>query len=170
MIRLKKLHPEAKMPLRANEFDVGFDLFAVNDGELKVADGSVEYLQYRLGFAAQIVVPGVRKDMTEYTKFDKDYPEDIIDYGRYFEIVPRSSISNYDLSLCNSVGIVDPTYLGEWMMRFRLLKPFEHAKVYKAGDRIGQAILRYRLDDKFEWVDNMLETKRGTNGFGSTGS
>jgi dUTPase len=40
----------------------------------------------------------------------------------YFGAVfPRSSISNYDLVLANSVGVIDD-YTGEWKLRFKRLK------------------------------------------------
>ena len=35
--------------------------------------------------------------------------------------LPRSSISNYDLVLANSVGIIDE-YTGEWKIRFKRTK------------------------------------------------
>lgn len=40
----------------------------------------------------------------------------------YFGVVfPRSSVSNYDLTLANSVGIIDD-YTGEWKIRFKRIK------------------------------------------------
>ena len=59
--------------------------------------------------------------------FDQKY----VEYGTglkmlppdgYFGVIfPRSSISNYDLVLANSVGIIDE-YTGEWKIRFKRTK------------------------------------------------
>lgn len=41
--------------------------------------------------------------------------------GFFGAVFPRSSVSNYDLVLANSVGVIDD-YTGEWKIRFKRLK------------------------------------------------
>ena len=54
----------------------------------------------------------------EYHTGLKMLPDD----NKYLGLVfPRSSISEYDLILCNSVGVIDE-YTGEWKIRFKRTK------------------------------------------------
>ena len=110
--------------------------------------------------------------------------------GFYFEVVPRSSFSKYPFMLSNSIGIIDQHYRGELRFPVRHLKnliwyndksnsikdfPNDTAltdiKKYLLGNRIAQAILRKYYDSEIEIVevDQLTETERGANGFGSTG-
>jgi dUTP pyrophosphatase len=139
-IKIKLNHADAVIPVKANEDDAGYDLFAATD---PVFNG--QYLEYDTGIS--IEPPS----------------------GYYTEVVPRSSISKYDLLLCNSVGIIDPSYRGNIKLRFKVTQPYENALIYKKGDRIGQLILRSLLTSEFELVSDLTETSRGSGGFGSTG-
>lgn len=161
MIHFKKLNINAKMPVRNNYNDVGYDIFSVDDGVYLIEDGSVEFIEYNTYLSAQPVV-----DSYSWTH---DTSRISIDHSKYLEIVPRSSISKYDLVLCNSPAIIDSTYTGPIKLRFKLLKSRESAKTYSAGDRIGQIVIRERKSDEFVEVENLIETSRGNGGFGSTG-
>ena len=85
--------------------------------------------------------------------------------GYVMLIFPRSSISNYDLILANGVGVLDSSYKGELKFRFKKIG----SKIYKVGDKIGQIILFPYPQVTIEEVEELTETERGTNGFGSTG-
>lgn len=78
-VKVKKLHPEAIVPSYAKAGDAGLDLTAV-DIFIHPDHG---YYEYNTGLAFEI-------------------PEGYVGY-----IFPRSSVSKYSLSLCNSVGVVD---------------------------------------------------------------
>jgi len=82
-IKVKKLHPDAVLPKCANETDAGYDLVAIDEGEIVSEGLDIMYIQYRTGIA---IAP----------------PE-----GYHTEIFPRSSISKKQLFLANSVGLVD---------------------------------------------------------------
>lgn len=158
-IRVKKLHPDAVLPAAATKTDAGYDLVAIDDGE--VTD---TYVQYKTGIAIEP-------------------PK-----GYHTEIFPRSSVTKTDLVLANSVGLVDNAYRGEILVRFKIIGPRvreEKAKVgdrdvyyreqldpvrYKKGDRIAQLVVRKTNHLEFVWADELSETQRGTGGFGSTGS
>ncbi len=148
-IKIKKLHPDAILPKQANASDAGYDLVAIDDGTV----GPEGYLQYRTGLAIQ--------------------PPD----GYHTEIVPRSSISKYDLALANSLGIIDNIYRGELLIRFKYCVPFSHpntklalSRRYKKGDKIAQLIIRKTELAVFKEVTELSTTDRGANGFGSSGN
>ena len=88
--------------------------------------------------------------------------------GYEAEIRPRSSISKYSLVLVNSPGTIDSDYRGELLVRFKQIDDREI--IYDVGDRIAQLVIKEVPKVTFEEVDELDETKRGSGGFGSTGS
>lgn len=54
--------------------------------------------------------------------------------GFFGLVFPRSSISNYDLVLANSVGVIDE-YTGEWKLRFKRLKQPLIDSLYRQATR-----------------------------------
>ena len=54
-MRVKKLHSEAKLPTRAYEGDLGFDLYALEDMELPAVseDGGIPVVLIRTGIAVE---------------------------------------------------------------------------------------------------------------------
>ncbi len=175
---------DAKLPQKAHDSDVGYDLVAAGEPEIVgVYDESgdeygwerIDYIQYKTGvkinpfsYAANIVTnPSIKKNIHSL-------------------IYPRSSISKYNLVLANSVGVIDPEYTGEILVRFkyvaqpedlilnkntgRIFVDVKTNRIYKKGDKIAQLVPMKQLDDvKFTVVDKIGETKRGAGGFGSTG-
>ncbi len=148
-IKIKKLHPDAILPKKAYSTDSGYDLVAIDDGVWS-KDGT--YIEFQTGLAVEP-------------------PK-----GYDIQLRPRSSISNYDLLLCNSVGTVDNGYRGPLNFRFKFLPirkttdtPYIE-KIYKKGDKIGQMILSKVLDSEIEEVEELYNTDRSSNGFGSTGN
>ena len=87
--------------------------------------------------------------------------------GTYLDFRPRSSIYKTTMILSNSCGTIDQPYRGEIMANFYQLDT--NAPEYKIGDRIGQVKLEKVLPTKWEFVNELTETKRGKGGFGSTG-
>jgi len=134
MIKIKKLNSQIKTPKKATHGSSGFDIEAVS---IKETD---KYIEYGTGLCVSIP-----KNFT----------------GLLF---PRSSISNMDLRLCNSVGVLDPDYTGE--LTFRFSKHGPH--IYKIGDRIGQLVVVPNPDFGMEIVEKLADTERGTGGYGST--
>jgi dUTP pyrophosphatase len=105
--------------------------------------------------------------------------------------MPRSSVSKYNLVLCNSVGLVDESYRGEIRARFKYIAQAEDMiisqvcdhkgysfpleikinkeKIYKKGDKIAQLVISPTFEAEFVFVENLDETERGSGGFGSSG-
>lgn len=71
---------------------------------------------------------------------------------------------NHGAHLCNAVGVIDSDYRGDVKVRFN--RPVQA----KAKDRIAQALILPIQQVQFQVTDTLTDTKRGTNGFGSTGA
>ena len=172
-MQVKKLHPDAKLPLLAHEDDAGYDIAVIDDGTLELVQikekmWRVKYLEYRTGLAIAV-------------------PE-----GFHIEIVARSSVSKSDLILANCLAIGDNGYRNEYKLRFRVLplcdKEFNadtkeiaieeckqflvhrNISLFKAGDRAAQLLIRRTIHSPVEEVDDLDTTERNMGGFGSTGS
>jgi len=170
-MKVKKLHKDAILPKRAHDDDAGYDLTAINDGDIKVIPNTIDgrtwrmlYIEYKTGLAIEPPV------------------------GYHIELVARSSVSKTDLILANCTAIGDQGYRGEYRLRFKCpiksskvvwansekeaIKAFESSmseiKKYKAGDKIGQMLIRKTEIMDIEEVDELSDTVRGDGGFGSS--
>lgn len=169
-VRIKKLHENAVIPTYSKKGDAGMDLTAVD--KYYDVHGCVVY---RTGIALEI-------------------PE-----GYVGLIFPRSSIYKQDLALVNAVAVIDSGYRGEIIMKFKPTLVFvsnEEGLIsdeddtfryadgveipwddripisaidYEIGDRIAQLIILPYPQIEFEETDELTETERGGDGFGSTG-
>jgi dUTP pyrophosphatase len=138
-IRIKKLNESAVIPSYAKSGDAGMDLIATS-----IINEEVFQITYGLGIALEI-------------------PEGFVGL-----IFPRSSVRKTDLSLTNSVGVVDSGYRGELQATFRKHKGVASSK-YEVGDRICQIMIIPHPTIEFEQVEELNNTERGEGGFGSTG-
>lgn len=84
----------------------------------------------------------------------------------YMRVAPRSGLAvKHGIDVL--AGVIDSTYRGEW--KVVLHNTSNISFVFHKGDRIAQAIPEYISTDRFEFVEELNETNRGSNGFGSTG-
>lgn len=139
-VKIKKLHPDAVIPKYAKEDDAGMDLVAT-----EIINETSDQVTYGTGLAMEI-------------------PEGFV--GLVF---PRSSIRKYDLSLSNSVGVIDSGYRGELQVTFKKTKQYTSA-TYNVGDRVAQIMIIPRPYINFVEAKELSSTERGDGGFGSTGS
>ncbi len=153
----------------ALEGDVGFDLIAATDPKIvgeKNFNGDwtrIDYIEYDTGVKV-------------------NPPQ-----GFFTMIIPRSSLSKYDLVLANSVGVIDPSYKGNLIVRFKyIIQPKDlvfkdligiqvsvsnwsgFQNIYKKGDKIAQLVFMPVSVPTLE-VGEVGESERGEGGFGSTG-
>lgn len=138
-VRVQKLDPKAVIPTYAKHGDAGMDLTAVS-----FDDSQAEYIEYGTGLALEI-------------------PE-----GYVGLVFPRSSISKMDLSLANSVGVIDSGYRGEVKCRFKRID-LVYDNYYKVGDKIAQLVILPYPKVVFDEVLLLSETERASGGFGSSG-
>jgi len=151
-IKIKKLHKDAIIPKYSKEGDAGMDLTAV-----EVAADKYGNLHIDTGLAFEI-------------------PN-----GYVGLIFPRSSICKSNLTLTNSVGVIDSGYRGPVSFKFKKSmlivshkeqenkSYLEQIQWYEPGDRIGQIIIMPYPSIEFEEVEELSNTERGAGGFGSTG-
>lgn len=86
--------------------------------------------------------------------------------GFEIQVRPRSGLAAKK-SLQSHFGTVDQAYRGEVAIIM-----FNHSHTpftFKKGDKLAQGVLAPILQAKLVEIDNLDETDRGTNGFGSTG-
>lgn len=89
------------------------------------------------------------------------------DYGWYFDVVPRSSISKTGYMMANSIGVIDRTYIGNILIPLRKID--KNMPDLELPMRIAQLIPRPIIHFEILEVENLQETDRGEGGFGSTG-
>lgn len=144
-VNIKKLHENAVIPTQGSAGAAGLDLTAVTvDEKINQNNYQTSYIEYDTGLAIEI-------------------PE-----GHVGLIFPRSSISNYDLSLANAVGVIDSDYRGSIKFRFKPTRePF--TKRYNPGDRVGQLIIIPVPKVELVVAEELDGTTRGQGGYGSTG-
>ncbi len=87
-------------------------------------------------------------------------------HGYYFDLVPRSSISKTGYMLANSVGIIDQNYRGDIIVPLRKID--SNAESLKLPCKLVQLIPRAWHHFVMNHVENLDETMRGSDGFGST--
>ena len=84
-----------------------------------------------------------------------------------YYLYPRSSIVKTPLRLANSVGIIDAGYRGNICAVVDNIKSEPYT--INEGDRLFQICTADLLPFKFKVVDELSNTSRGSNGFGSSG-
>lgn len=171
-VKIKLLHPDAVMPKYESAGAAGLDLTAVSFEPVKRA--SVAYLCKVYGKSS--VAEFELENMLLYrTGIAVEIPR-----GYVGLLIPRSSVATKtDLSLANSVGVIDSDYRGEIMAVFRIngYNVPEHQDEhggdaftpYGAGERCCQLVIVPCPQVKLEQVDALGDTVRGDGGFGSTG-
>lgn len=106
------------------------------------------------------LVPG--KSEVVSTGFYVEIPE-----GYVGLVFARSSLGfKFDCTLANSVGVIDSDYRGE--VKVKIHNHSDNIKFLMPGERMAQIVVVPCLA-KFTQVDELSETERGANGFGSTG-
>jgi dUTP pyrophosphatase len=146
-IKVKKLHPNARMPVYATEGAACFDLYAAT-----VSDARGESLY-----------PGVQIAVGTGLAFE-------IPPGYMMRIAPRSGLA-FKHGIEAFPGVIDSDYRGEVMVLLRCwpIGDSERYFLVKPGDRIAQAFVCAVPRLEFEEADELVETERGMGGFGSTG-
>lgn len=163
-IKIKKLNENTILPTKAHSTDACFDIYAnligekYNDLVLNESTGKINFIEYK---NAVKIDPG--KSFCIPTGFCTEIPE-----GYFAPIFCRSGMGiKRHLRLCNSVGIIDSSYRGEWMVA--LHNDGEEPQIIKHGDRIAQFAILPVLDMNLEEVAELTNTDRGEGGFGSSG-
>ena len=141
-VLIKKLNPEAKIPVYKTKGSSGMDLMALIDSPIKIAPGNSSLIPTGLAIALP--------DNTE------------------IQIRPRSGLAaKSNITVLNTPGTIDSDYRGE--LKVIIYNHGNKDFIINNGDRIAQMILTPVIKMKLEETDNLPETLRGESGFGSTG-
>jgi dUTP pyrophosphatase len=139
ILKVKRLHHDAELPQYQSDGAACFDLVAID----RVLDGH--------GIA------------TYSTGLAFDIPQ-----GYVLLIYSRSSHGfKSHTRLVNCVGVVDSDYRGEVFVK--LIRDDRMTDLPWIGDRVAQAMLMTVNQVEIQECDELSETKRGSNGLGSTG-
>lgn len=139
-IKLKRTHPDARLPVYATEGAACFDLHALEAGEVPAYGAAT----VRTGLAAEIPPGHV---MLIYSRSGHGFKNGV--------------------RLVNAVGVIDPDYRNEIAIGLKNGSPLRFD--WEAGARLAQAMVIPIERCSFEWADELSETARGMGGLGSTG-
>lgn len=87
--------------------------------------------------------------------------------GYFLDIRSRSGLASEGLIVANAPGTVDADYRGE--LKVILANISYSVKYVATGDRVAQCAVMPVVPTVFNQVSKLSETKRGENGYGSTG-
>tara|TARA_R110000824_G_scaffold6161_3_gene28293 strand:- start:241 stop:684 length:444 start_codon:yes stop_codon:yes gene_type:complete len=144
-LKVRKLHPEAKLPEKNNESDSGFDLFILKDED----------------FSGEVFVLDAGKRKIFSTGVALELPAG---YGML--IKDRSSVA-VKHGVHALAGVIDNGYRGE--VKICLTNLSDKSHVFSKGQKVAQGVLHYVPACEVEEIEELSETERGDKGFGSSG-
>ncbi len=141
-VLVKKLNSKAQLPKYKTSGSSGMDLMALIENPIKIKPQE-----------SALIATGIAIDIPE---------------GTEVQIRPRSGLAaKFSISVLNTPGTIDSDYRGEIKIIL-----FNHGKeefTINNNDRVAQMVLMPILKAEFEEVEDLPETLRGSEGFGSTG-
>ena len=141
-IRVKKLHPNAKLPTYGSLEAAGADLYACLEEAVTIQPGEVFWVPTGIALEVPKGCAGL--------------------------VYARSSMgAKRGLAPANKVGVIDADYRGE--IRVVLLNHSNQPQTLEPGERVAQFIITPVLQPAYEEVAELTDTDRGVGGFGSTG-
>nr|DAG70761.1 MAG TPA: dUTPase [Caudoviricetes sp.] len=141
-LKIKLLTDTAKIPHKAHTTDACFDIYADTNKEVTIEPHQT--VMIHTGLACEIP------------------------HGFWMAIFARSGLaSKQGLRPAQGVPVIDEPYRGEIMIP--LHNDSNETRIIHHGDRICQFTLLPYFDTNLIQVDELSETDRSKNGFGSTG-
>jgi len=147
ILKVKLIHPAAKLPARMTQGSAGLDVYAVESME----------------------IPPAHCDQNGYADIGRALvPTGIIlqlPPGTVGRVASRSGLS-VNSNIEAGAGWIDSDYRGELKVELKNLS----SKPYKVnpGDRIAQLVILPLVDVEVESALQLEETERDSSGFGST--
>tara|TARA_Y100000389_G_C17123761_1_gene346767 strand:- start:85 stop:522 length:438 start_codon:yes stop_codon:yes gene_type:complete len=141
-VLIKKLDPEIKLPEYKTDGASGMDLVAFIKESITIKPRTSSLIPTGISVA-----------------FSENYE---------IQIRPRSGLAaKSNISVLNTPGTIDSDYRGE--IKIIVYNHGNNNFIVNNGDRIAQMILAPVVKMELEETDNLPETVRGKDGFGSTG-
>jgi dUTP pyrophosphatase len=163
---LKASDNKSIFPFKTYESDFCYDVVATSCKEI-----APNVYKYGWGVAFQIERDGSKPMFGRYEYvgygFEDDLSTELKDVQLSIDFRPRSSIWRTGMSLSNCEGTIDEGYINNVSAVFYHLMP--NMPKYEVGDKIGQIKIGVTLPISFIEVDDLDNTERGLNGYGSTG-
>jgi len=151
-LKVYRMRPAAKLPVRAHKMDAGIDLFYCSNGDKKLYETKDFHIPPK---ASRLLSTGIKVE---------------VPYGYMLEIKNKSGIA-YKRQLFVGACVVDPGYNGEVYVNLHNIG--SETQVIKCGDKIAQAVMIPIVHCRVEEVETdkflNFNSKRGDGGFGSTG-
>ena len=150
-MKVKKLHPLAKLPTQAEGGSCGYDLYSAETVFIPV--GTTKMI--KTGIAIELEAPAKMGMLP------------------FFKIEDRSSMAAKGLR--TGGGVVDVSYRGEVKVVLHNLTcesdlhGMEHGYFIKQGDRIAQGIIEHASVERVVETEELSNTERNEGSFGSTG-
>lgn len=143
-MNIKKLHEDSIIPTKGTNESAGYDLYAYLD-EDKISLNPGETKMINIGISLEI-------------------PK-----GYFAGIFARSGIaSKRNLRPANCTGVIDSDYRGE--LRVPIYNDSDKVQYIENKERVAQMIILPYLDVEFNIKDELSESNRSDEGFGSTGT
>lgn len=141
-VRVKKLHPNAKLPTYGSAFAAGADLYACLEEPVTIRPGETYWVSTGIALEVPVGCAGL--------------------------VYARSSLgAKRGLAPANKVGVVDSDYRGE--VRVVLFNHSPEPQTINPGERVAQFVITPVVTPQYVEAEELLDTDRGTGGFGSTG-
>ena len=141
-LRVRRLHPDARLPTRAHDGDAGLDLHALAGCHLEPGERAM-------------VPTGIAIELPA---------------GHAGLVVPRSGLAaKHGISVVNAPGLIDAGYRGEVRVLLLNTDPVAAFEV-QPGMRIAQLVVTPVASPAVQEVEDLPASSRGSGGFGSTGT
>lgn len=145
-VKVTKTKPNSKIPTWGSTYAAGADLYAC------LTDKQMPFVEIGPGQTV-MVSAGIK---TEFTP------------GYVALVYARSGIATKcGIAPANKVGVIDADYRGEWFVA--LHNHSDESYILEDGTRIAQVVFQEIEHPEFIETDELSETDRGADGFGSTG-
>ncbi len=142
-VSIKKLREDAVIPSYGTPYAAGADLYACLDAPVTIKPSETVMIPTGVSMAIPTGCAGL--------------------------IYARSGLaSKKGLAPANKVGVIDSDYRGEILVALHNHSTKE--AVIESGERVAQLVITPYIKALFNETDELDETDRGSNGFGSTGT
>jgi dUTP pyrophosphatase len=142
-LKIKKIHPDARVPEFAHEGDAGMDLFSIEEIDIMPGESG-------------LVHTGIKLELPKDTEA---------------QVRPRSGLAlKNSITVLNSPGTIDEGYRGEVMII--LINHGKNSFKVEKGMKIAQMVIKpiFKVNIiEISELDELNESNRGEKGFGSSG-
>lgn len=140
-VKIKRVHPDAKIPLQANPGDAGMDLYSIEEAEIPSGE-------------ARLIKTGLQIELPT---------------GTEAQVRPRSGLAlKNSVTVLNSPGTIDEGYRGE--IGVILINHGKETFVVEKSMRIAQMVIQMVPSIQLIEAEQLSESVRGASGFGASGT